>query len=55
MALKKTTGKINHKAGKPIGDRHFDSENSVENATGATSETEVGKEMETVREVVNKE
>ena len=52
-ALTKTTSKIKQKAGKPIGDRHF--EDNVENATRARSEMEVGKAMEAVREIVGKE
>jgi len=53
-ALKKTTVKIKQKAGKPIGDRHFEPEGKAENAEGHIR-SRAGKAMDAVREVVEKE
>jgi uncharacterized protein YjbJ (UPF0337 family) len=52
--LKKTTGTIKEKAGKMIGDRHLENEGTAENSEGHIR-SGVGKAMDAVREVVNKE
>ena len=52
--LKKTTGNIKEKAGEAIGDRHLKTEGKAEKAEGHVR-SGFGKEMDAVREVVNKE
>ena len=49
--LKKTTGKIKEKG---LGDRHFETDAKAENAEGHVR-SGLGKAMDAVREVVNKE
>jgi uncharacterized protein YjbJ (UPF0337 family) len=52
--VKKATGTIKEKAGKVMGDRHLESEGKAENAEGHVR-SGVGKAMDAVREIVNKE
>jgi uncharacterized protein YjbJ (UPF0337 family) len=52
--LKKTTGTIKEQAGKVVGDRHLENEGKAEKAEGRIR-SGVGKAMDAVREVVNKE
>jgi uncharacterized protein YjbJ (UPF0337 family) len=52
--LKKATGSIKEQAGKAIGDRHLESEGKTEK-TEANIRSGVGKAMDAIREVVEKE
>jgi len=52
--LKKTTGTIKEKAGEALGDRHLESEGKAEKTEGHIR-SGVGKAMDAVREVVNRE
>ena len=52
--LKKTTGTIKEKAGEMLGDRHLENEGRAEKSEGQIR-SGVGKAMDAVREVVNKE
>lgn len=52
--LKKTTGTIKEKTGQMIGDRHLENEGTAEKTEGRIR-SGVGKAMDAVREVVNKE
>ena len=53
-SIKKATGTIKEKAGKLIGDRHLEREGKAENAEGHLR-SGVGKAMDAVREIVNRE
>jgi uncharacterized protein YjbJ (UPF0337 family) len=52
--MKKATGKIKEKAGEALGNRHLENEGKAENAEGHVR-SGVGKAMDAVREIVNKE
>ena len=52
--LKKTTGTVKEQAGRIIGDRHLETEGKAEKTEGRIR-SGVGKAMDAVREVVNKE
>ena len=52
--LKKTTGTIKEKAGEALGNRHLQSEGKAEKTEGHIR-SGVGKAMDAVREVVNRE
>ena len=52
--LKKTTGTIKEKSGQLTGNRHLESEGKAEKTEGHIRSS-VGKAMDAVREVVNKE
>ena len=52
--LKKTTGTVKEQAGRVIGDRHLETEGKAEKTEGRIR-SGVGKAMDAVREVVNKE
>jgi uncharacterized protein YjbJ (UPF0337 family) len=52
--LKKATGTIKEQAGKAIGDRHLETEGKIEKTEGRLR-SGVGKAMDAVRDVVNKE
>ncbi|MBV9014842.1 MAG: CsbD family protein [Alphaproteobacteria bacterium] len=52
--LKKTTGIIKEQAGRVIGDRHLETEGTVEKTEGRLR-SGVSKAMDAVREVVEKE
>ena len=54
VGLKKTTGTVKEQAGRIIGDRHLETEGKAENTEGRIR-SGVGKAMDAVREVVNKE
>lgn len=53
-SLKKMTGGIKEKTGKAVGDRHLENEGAAEKTEGRIR-SGVGKAMDAVREVVNKE
>ena len=52
--LKKTTGTVKEQAGRVIGDRHLETEGKAEKTEGRIR-SGVGKAMDAIREVVNKE
>jgi len=52
--LKKTTGTIKEQTGKVIGDRHLETEGKLEKSEGRIR-SGVGKAMDAVRDIVNKE
>ena len=52
--LKKATGNIKEKTGELLGDRHLESEGKAEKTEGRIR-SGVGKAMDAVREVVDKE
>ena len=52
--LKKTTPAVKEQAGRTIGDRHLETEGKTEKTEGRIR-SGVGKAMDAVREVVNKE
>ena len=52
--LKKATGTVKEQAGRAIGDRHLETEGKAEKTEGHIR-SGVGKAMDAVREVVNKE
>ena len=52
--LKKATGSIKEQAGKAVGDRHLENEGKAEK-TGGHIRSGVGKAMDAIREVVEKE
>ena len=52
--MKKATGKIKEKVGEALGNRHLENEGKAENAEGHVR-SGVGKAMDAVREIVNKE
>ena len=52
--LKKTTGTVKEHAGRVICDRHLETEGKAEKTEGGIR-SGVGKAMDAVREIVNKE
>ena len=52
--LKKTTGTVKEQAGRVIGNRHLETEGKAEKTEGRIR-SGVGKAMDAVREIVNKE
>ena len=52
--VKKTAGNIKEKAGKPIGDRHLETEGRAQKAEGH-ARSGFGNAMDAVRDIVNKE
>jgi len=52
--VKKGTGAIKQKAGKALGDRHLEGKGKADKAEGHIR-SGVGKAMDAVREIVNKE
>jgi uncharacterized protein YjbJ (UPF0337 family) len=52
--IQKATGNIKETAGKALGDRHLEGEGKADKAEGHIR-SGVGKAMDAVREIVNKE